>query len=319
MTTGTRVASTGFGRASLPLAPLLLALILAASLFPAVLAAEEPGAGRPDADQAGHPNALLYEIRSETSTDPSYLFGTIHSEDPRVLDLAAPVLDAFRDSRGFALEVVPDADAIIRAMVSMTFKDGRTLSDALPPELYPRAAEALKGLGMPPAAFNDFKPWAVVTLLSVPRGENGEFLDLRLHREAVEAGKRVAGLETMEEQLAIFEGLDESDQVALLRETLDSLDSLPDLLATLIAAYLERDLDALQTYGDRYLDGADPRLAALFREVAVRSRNHRMAERMGPLLDEGGWFIAVGALHLPGTEGILALLRAQGYRVSPHY
>jgi uncharacterized protein YbaP (TraB family) len=295
---------------------LLLALILAASLFPAVLAAAAPDA---DADEASHPKALLYEIRSETSPEPSYLFGTIHSEDPRVMDLADPVLDAFRESTGFALEVVPDAEAIIRAMVSMTFKDGRTLSDALPPELYPRAAEALEGLGMPPAAYNDFKPWAVVTLLSVPRGEGGEFLDLRLHRDAIETGKRVVGLETMEEQLAIFEGLDERDQVALLRQTLDSLDTLPDLLAALIAAYLERDLDALQTYGDQYLAGSDPRLAELFREVAVRSRNHRMVERMGPLLGEGGWFIAVGALHLPGTEGILALLRGQGYRVSPRY
>jgi uncharacterized protein YbaP (TraB family) len=295
---------------------LLLALILAASLFPAVLVAAESDA---DADKASHPKALLYEIRSDNAAPPSYLFGTIHSEDPRVLDLAEPIVTAFQASAGFALEVVPDADAIIRAMVSMTFKDGRTLRDVLPPGLYLKAAAALEGLGMPPAAYNDFKPWAVVTLLSVPRGEGGEFLDLRLHRDAIEAGKQVAGLETMEEQLAIFEDLDEREQVALLRETLDSLDELPDLLATLIAAYLERDLDALQTYGDQYLDGSDPRLAELFREVAVRSRNHRMVERMGPLLDEGGWFIAVGALHLPGTEGILALLRAQGYRVSPRY
>ncbi len=273
----------------------------------------------PDEATKEHPPAILYEVRTGHSTPPSFLFGTIHSDDPRVLDLAEPIVSAFAASEGFALEVVPDANAIIRAMVSMTFKDGRSLSDVLPPDLYPRAAAALEGLGMPPAAFNDFKPWAVVTLLSVPRGEGGDFLDLRLHSQAVEAGKQVTGLETMEEQLAIFEGLDEGDQVILLRETLDSLASLPDRLEALISAYLERDLDALMVLGERYLDGGDPRLAGLIRETAVRSRNHRMAERMVPLLDEGGWFIAVGALHLPGSEGILELLRARGYQVSPHY
>lgn len=264
-------------------------------------------------------NAILYEIRSPETQALSYLFGTIHSEDPRVLSLPAPVRAAFEASTSFALEVIPDGDSIIRSMVTMTYTDGRTLREVLPDDLYEQSAVALHRLGMPTAAFRDFKPWAVVTLISVPPAETGDFLDMRLYREALAASKRIEGLESIEEQLAIFDAFTESDQIALLRETLDALDELPKIFEALINAYLARDLDALMALGDSYLDHGDPRLAELFRQVAVVSRNHRMATRMTPLLNEGGWFIAVGALHLPSVSGILRLLDQQGFQVTPVY
>jgi uncharacterized protein len=284
----------------------LLAVVAAATLTAASLADEAPRRG-----------ALLYEVRAPGGQNPSYLFGTIHSEDPRILDLPEPVLTAFADSPAFALEVVPDTEAIIKSMVTMTYTDGRTLREVLPADMYPEVATALEGLGMPPAAFRDFKPWAVLTLISVPPTGSGDFLDMRLYRRAAEAGKRILGLESMEEQLAVFDDMSESDQIALLREALESRDELPAMFESLIEAYLARDLDTLMERSEHYLQGKDPRLAALFREAAVESRNRRMAQRMLPLLDQGGWFIAVGALHLPGAGGILSLVEQKGYRVTP--
>lgn len=284
----------------------LLGLLAAVVLSGAVQANEAPRRG-----------AILYEVRAPDGQTANYLFGTIHSEDPRVLDLPGPVLKAFADSPSFALEVVPDTEAIIKSMVTMTYTDGRTLREVLPEDLYPEAAAALQGLGMPPAAFRDFKPWAVVTLISVPPAETGEFLDMQLYRKALKAGKHVLGLESMEEQLAVFDDLSESDQIALLREALESREELPAMFEALIAAYLERDLDALMERSEQYLQGRDPRLAARFREAAVESRNRRMAQRMLPLFDQGGWFIAVGSLHLPGVNGILSLIEQKGYRVIP--
>ncbi|MFZ0788685.1 MAG: TraB/GumN family protein [Chromatiaceae bacterium] len=274
-------------------------------------------AGAALADEAPRRDALLYEVRAPGGQNPSYLFGTIHSEDPRILDLPGPVLTAFADSPAFALEVVPDTEAIIKSMVTMTYTDGRTLREVLPADLYPEVAAALQGLGMPPAAFRDFKPWAVLTLISVPPAGSGEFLDMRLYRTAKDAGKRILGLESMEEQLAVFDDMNESDQIALLREALGSRDELPAMFESLIEAYLARNLDTLMERSEHYLQGTDPRLSALFREAAVESRNRRMAQRMLPLFDQGGWFIAVGALHLPGVNGILNLLEQKGYRVTP--
>jgi uncharacterized protein YbaP (TraB family) len=68
-----------------------------------------------------------------------------------------------------------------------------------------------------------------------------------------------------------------------------------------------------------YARWGSPELAERFRRTAIDERNRRMAERMGPLLAEGGRFIAVGALHLPGPGGLLQRLSDQGYRVRPVY
>jgi uncharacterized protein len=259
---------------------------------------------------------ILFEIRPPTGAPASFLFGTIHSEDARVVELPAPVREAFDASPSVALEVVPDASAIIRAMVTMAYTDGRLLRDVLPADLYLETADALVGIGMPEEAFKDLKPWAVVTLLSSPPSETGEFLDMRLFHRAMADGKRVEGLETMTEQLAVFDAVSETDQITLLRETLATLGQLPRIFEALIAAYVERDIDELQHLSDQQLEDSDPRLAAHFQEVVIDSRNQRMVERMAPLLAEGGWFIAIGALHLPGDKGIVSLLRQRDHRVT---
>ncbi|SDX16030.1 TraB/GumN family protein [Thiocapsa roseopersicina] len=291
-------------------------LLLAAWLAAGTCAWAEPSttADRPAGSAATR--GILFEIHSPTGAPPSFLFGTIHSEDARVVELAAPVREAFDASPNVALEVVPDASAIIRAMVTMAYTDGRLLRDVLPADLYLETADALVGIGMPEEAFKDIKPWAVVTLLSSPPSETGEFLDMLLFRQAVADGKRVEGLETMTEQLAVFDALSETDQITLLRETLATRGQLPRMFEALIAAYVERDIDKLQHLSDQHLAESDPRLAAHFQEVVIDSRNHRMVERMVPLLAEGGWFIAIGALHLPGDQGVVALLRRHDHGVT---
>jgi uncharacterized protein YbaP (TraB family) len=276
--------------------------------------ASSPLAAEPDPSRG-----ILFQVRPYDGTAPSVLFGTIHSEDPRVIALPEPVRDAFETSPRVALEVLPDSAAIIKAMIAMTYTDGRLLRDALPSALYEETAAALAEIGMTEEAFKDIKPWAVVTMLSAPPSETGEFLDMMLYKRALDAGKELAGLETMAEQLAVFEGLSVDDQVALLRETLASRGDLPGVFEALITAYLDRDLVALQRLSDAYLADSDPALATLFQDIVIDKRNHRMAERIEPLLARGRWFIAVGALHLPGPEGILELLRDRGYEVRVLY
>ncbi|NEV63571.1 TraB/GumN family protein [Thiorhodococcus minor] len=267
----------------------------------------------------GADHGLLFEVRSDSSDTPSYLFGTIHSEDPRVTELPPQVEGAFDACPGFALEVVPDASAIIKAMMTMTYTDGRQLRDVLSLDLYAEVKKALAELGMGEEAFKDFKPWAVMTQLSTPPGKTGNFLDMRLYRGAVAEHKRIAGLETMEEQLAIFDRLEEADQIALLEETLEARGELPKMFEQLTLAYLQRDLARLQWLSDAYLEESEPRLAELFRTRVVDARNLRMASRMASLLDEGGWFIAIGALHLTGDTGVVGLLRDMGYSVDRLY
>lgn len=265
----------------------------------------------------GH--GLLFEITGEAAR-PCHLFGTIHSEDPRVLALPTAVRGAFDRADVFVMEAIPDTQAIIRSMLAMVYTDGRRLEDTIGSDLYRQALEALSDQGLPEKAVADFKPWAVAIILGVPRPKkSGDFLDMHLYKVADAAGKEVIGLESIEEQLQVFDGLAEADQIALLRETLKMYEDLPRYFEQLMTLYLERDLAELMRLSDEYLRGGDPRLAAIFKETALDVRNLRMAQRMVPHLEEGGCFIAVGALHLPGEGGVLERLQGDGFQVRTVY
>jgi uncharacterized protein YbaP (TraB family) len=275
-------------------------------------------AGVLPAAEASLERALLFEVRYGQG-DPSYLFGTIHSEDPRVMDLPPRVLAAFESADAFVMEVVPDAEAIIRSMVTMVYTDGRSLKGVIGDGLYREVIAAMKERGMAEAAFKDFKPWAVVTLLSVPPAETGEFLDMYLYKSAVAGGRPVIGLETIDEQLAVFEDLSEADQVALLGETLEVREQLPSVYERLVGAYVDRDLAELMRLSEEYLRAGDSELGERFKAAALDVRNKRMADRMEPLLRKGNHFVAVGALHLPGDGGILDRLLAAGFDLRSLY
>ncbi len=263
---------------------------------------------------AGGERALLFEI-STPAAPPCYLFGTFHSEDPRVLALSPATRDAFERSPVFILEMIPDAQAMTRSMEIMVYGDGRDLARVAGAPLYGRLVEAVAELGLPEAAVRGFKPWAAATLLGLPPARTGEFLDIHLYRTALAVGKQVIGLETIEEQVAVFDSLGEEDQILMLKETLDTRDQLPRVFERLLEAYLDRDLTALALLGDGYLGQGAPRLAEKFRRAALDDRNLRMAARLDAYLRAGGCFIAVGALHLPGEDGLLARLGRAGLRV----
>ncbi len=272
------------------------------------------------ADTGRFQRGLLFRVEPPSGGGaPSYLFGTIHSEDLRVVDLPAPVEQAFHGADVFVMEVIPDSAAIAESTSAMTFSDGRTLADVLPEPLYDQTVSALGQRGMSEAVIKHFKPWAAMLLLSVPEGKTGQFLDVRLYASAGASGKQVLGLETMHEQLGVFDDLAETEQIGLLRETVERLDELPQAFEDLVEAYRDRDLAKLLRLSEKSLQQGAPGLAKRFREAAIDSRNRHMAERILPLLDHGGHFIAVGALHLPGEGGLLERISAEGYEISPVY
>jgi len=271
-------------------------------------------AGQVAASEVPFGQGLLFRIERPGVT-PSHLFGTMHSDQPDVVRLARPVSTAFDGSGTLALEMEMGAETMMAAMV---FSDGRELRGVIGDELYQRAVEAVALRGMPEMAIRHYKPWAVLTILSMPPPTTGQFLDLVLYQSALAQGKPVVGLETAQEQIAVFEGFSEVEQVAMLRETLDTQHLLGQMFEELTAAYLQRDLVRLMGLNDQY-GPADPGLEGRIQEQLIDRRNRLMVQRMLPLLKKGRAFIAVGALHLPGESGILSLLSAQGYLVTRVY
>ena len=249
---------------------------------------------------------------------PSHVFGTIHVGDERVTQLPAAVSAALKQSRQFVMEVALDGNGMLGFLDRMFYQDGKRLVDQIGPEMFSKTALLLSRHGLPEEFANQMKPWAAYMMLTLPPGDNSAPLDLVLMQQAAEQNIPVNGLETMEEQAEVFDALKPADQVALLKDTVCHYETVQRELSELVAHYLDRDLAWVMAQARRYQkrgEGAYTR----FMDELLWMRNQRMVDRMLPKLKEGQAFIAIGALHLPGSRGVLALLEQKGYRVSVVY
>lgn len=273
-------------------------------------------AGTDTATDKSH--GLLWEV-SRAGSEPAYLFGTIHSEDPAVLQLAKPVQQVFDAAQAVVLEMLLDMEAMVYSSTAMLMMDGRFLSDIIGQPLFRQTATAIQSRGIPDVVLDRMKPWAAAVTLSMPAPETGQVLDAMLYQSALQQGKDVYGLETVQEQLNVFESMSEADQTELLKDAVENFPDIDVMHAELLAAYKQRDLDGLMAISEASMQQGDQRLADEFQQRLVVDRNHRMADRMRQYLQQGNVFVAVGALHLPGEEGLLNLLEQQGYTVRRVY
>lgn len=260
---------------------------------------------------------LLWKIESPGAA-ANYLFGTIHSDDPRVTALPDAVTRSLDASARFVMEAVMDGESLVRMAEVMFFNDGRTLEQVIGKKLYAETVKAMTARGIPTLGVEKQKPWAVMMALSMPPPRTGEFLDLVLQARAAQQNKPVSGLETIAEQLAVFDGLPLPQQIALLEDTVRMQADLDREFEALHKAYLARDLAAIVAISEKHEPG-DERLYVDVMDRLLDQRNRRMAERMAPMLKQGGAFVAVGAAHLPGETGLLYLLEKAGYRVTAVY
>lgn len=272
-----------------------------------------------EAEQKDSNIGLLWEVSKPDETTSSYIFGTIHSEDARVTELPEPVNDAFNQASHLALEILLDDNTTRVVLKALYFNDGRKLKSFVSADTYSRAISAMALRGLEESITNKMKPWAVFTILSMPEQKTGLFLDALLYQNAQKQEKTITGLETPEEQTAVFNEMSIDSQVSLLESTLDHQADMSDLLNDVIEVYLTRDLDQILAINEQYETLIDETLAKEFNQRLITDRNYRMVERMLPIIDKGDSFIAIGALHLPGEEGILNLLFQQGYEIQAIY
>ena len=262
-------------------------------------------------------HGLLWKIETP-GVAPSYLFGTYHTSDPRITTLPCPVREIFNRTSSYTMEVIFNGAGIVSMAEAMFFSDGKTLKDVLGEPLYQETLRLLGTSETSGNSINNMKPWAVMMTLLYPREGGGLFLDMALQLAATRYGKPTYGLETMQEQIAVFDDMSIEDQVALLRDTVQNQELTQSAAEELTQAYLKRDLGALLVVSEKFKP-QDARVHDALMERLLLRRNINMAERMRVRLKEGNAFVAVGALHLPGDDGLLNLLSRAGYRVSPVY
>lgn len=297
-----------------------------------VMAREEPAErARIDAaaEDVKNGKAVFWRVE-KTGTTPSYLFGTVHLTDDRVNALPPAIAAALGSSSRIALEVEDLSPAVAGKAIGnvsdlLVYRDGRSLLTELSKDEASQAQRAIAKMGMPVEALRAIRPWVVTMTLALSdcerrRGASGlQPLDMRLAHAGKSRGIPVIGLETIEDQMRAMARVPENDQLTVLKASIKLYDLTDDMVETMVQLYLSRKIGVIWPLQERLWQQAGYPVEAFqsFQRELVSRRNFAMRDAALPLLQAGGVFIGVGALHLSGADGLVQLLQDAGFTVTP--
>lgn len=264
---------------------------------------------------------LLWEISGNHLKQKSYLFGSHHLVPISFLDSIKGIYPAFNSCENVVGEIILDDPAVIKKLQqAAVITTGKTAKDWLTDEQYAVADSILKstiGMGLQELRF--FKPAMIENIYVLAlydryfqRDEDFQ-IDSYFQKIGKKEGKRLFSLETVEEQIQLLlESKSLEEQAQSLYETLTSSAELLTQIEALNDKYLAQDLEGLLE-----LNNNDTTQTEEERFALIDKRNIRWAEILPKQLALGNNFIIVGAMHLPGENGLIHLLQKQGYKVKP--
>lgn len=268
---------------------------------------------------------ILWEISGNQLQASSYLFGTIHIGDQRVFEFPDSMLVYFDQCDAFAGELNMVGMNLMKSMemISKLQMPGDTsLKDLLPPHQYDTVHRKLvEKMGFFAGSLERWYPFLLQTVVNLDPSEAplanqmekasaNPPLDLYLSEKANRQGMEVIGLETVEEQVKAFNIIPLREQAKQLYESVLAPEVSYQGLEDLIQLYLTEDLDSMV-----YTTGSE--MSEAMRIAFLDRRNHNMALRIHRHLETKRLFVGVGAAHLAGDQGVIALLRQYGYRLRP--
>ncbi|HHQ4455243.1 TraB/GumN family protein [Aeromonas hydrophila] len=249
-----------------------------------------------------------------------WLLGSIHAGKPSLYPLPDPIERAWLQSRALVLEVDlthisqqqwQEMGAITRLV------DGKTLKEHVPLDLYRRTIIAAGQNGLTENMLAPLRPWFAAITLTQAALERTDFssalgVDQHFAKQAGDSGKPIIGFETLLEQLGYLASVGDN-QTLMLESTLDELPELERGFREVMKAWEEGDEATLINLLKSEM--APPKLQAWLEQTLLAERNHNWLKKWSTLPNES--FIVVGALHLYGDQGLLALLEQQGWRITP--
>lgn len=274
-------------------------------------------------------NSLLWEITGNGLEKPSYLFGTIHiigEEDYFWTDIME---EKFQASELLVLEIdMENPMAMMMSMMKdMMMKDGMTLKKLLTEEEYKQVDEYFTAkMGMSVSMFNRFKPIFTSMIISQMGAGDAEGKPSAMgmegsksyEMELIEKAKKreveveVEGLETAEYQISMFDSIPYTEQAVMLMQAVNGEgDSSEDMMEEMVELYKKQDLEGLYKIISGSEDLGD------YEDLLLVTRNKNWIPKIKEFSKEQPTFIAVGAGHLPGENGVINLLKEEGYTLKP--
>jgi uncharacterized protein len=275
-----------------------------------------------EADATPNARNIYWKITPKNGAKPSYLLGTIHVTETRINTLDETIKDRIRKSKVLALELreIANKEELQAAFAERTdlsmMPEGKTLWDVVPDEEEAKVRANPALALVPDQVKAQFKPWMLGVMAASPvceqlRATVKQTFDETLADVAAEANVEIVGLEKVDEQLNAIAGIPMGEQVKMLIASVSAAISAEDGHRTMVELYLDQNIAIVMPLF-AYIGKTDAFSGDVFMDRLVDKRNALMADRAQPLIDSGDAFIAVGALHLPGKEGVVERLRRAG-------
>lgn len=283
------------------------------------------------ADATLNSRGLFWKISHEDDEHVSWLFGTMHKSDERILNLPRNVQAALDAAQTFVGELDGSKTAYEMGLIMsetpelMFQPEGQNLSDNLSDETVVQVDRLLNERGMDFDQLDPLQPWLSASMLASTLCDvemdlaDTNFLDVAMENTARAAGKAIVGLETVRQQINAIGGIDKSFFYKSLDDAAQQhRDGIyDDLLQSITEIYLDEEIGVMLPLMMHYsysLKEGEADMRSFQREL-LDIRNQGMVEKSAELIDQGSAFIAVGALHLIGETGVVEGLRNEGYTV----
>jgi len=262
-------------------------------------------------------NSLFWEISGNGLTESSYLYGTMHTQDERAFQFKEGVMDAFNHAEIYAMELNMDSVDQTALLSKLIMDSTYSLKTLLTADEYTLVSDFFRdSLGQALFMFERMQPLFTAQMVALRdlEAQQTDALDIYFFKEAKKQKKQTIGLEKTMEQIDAFSAVPYELQAKGLVDAVTDYGKEGELdMDTMMKYYVEGNLDKLLEMTIE--DEEDEEMAKIFNDIFLIKRNYNMTDRAEPYIKKGSTFIAVGAAHLPGKEGIITLLRKKGYKV----
>lgn len=259
-------------------------------------------------------NALLWSISGKGLSGTSYLFGTIHMICPEDFIMSDTVKGSFANANKIYMEIDMDDPSMTMKTLQLSIMKDKSLKDLMSAAEYTRLDKFMKDtIGMPLSVFNKMKPFTLMSILytKILPCSRMESYEQSFMAMAQKQKKEILGLEKIEDQFAVFDNIPDSAEARMIIEMISHFDEQKKEFARMTDAYKKKDLSALAA-----MINASPDMAG-YEDLLLVNRNKNWIPVMEKAMQAQSNFFAVGAGHLPGKDGVIALLRKAGYTVTP--